>query len=58
VTGKGGVLDVWGDGYRPPYEGLSRKNNQQLTWEMSDHLPLWIELNTDDDGYKLDQLFG
>jgi endonuclease/exonuclease/phosphatase family metal-dependent hydrolase len=58
VTGKGGVMDVWSGSYRPLYEGLSRKNNQQLTWEMSDHLPLWIELNTDDDAYQLDQLFG
>lgn len=58
VTGKGGVLDVWGGSYRPLYEGISRKNNRQLTWEMSDHLPLWIELNTDDDAYELDQLFG
>ena len=58
VTGKGGVLDVWSGSYRPLYEGITRKNNRALTWEMSDHLPLWIELNTDDDAYELDQRIG
>jgi hypothetical protein len=46
---------VWSGSYRSPYEGISRKNNTQLTWEMSDHLSLWIELNTDDDRWKADR---
>jgi endonuclease/exonuclease/phosphatase family metal-dependent hydrolase len=58
VTGRGGVLDVWAGSYRPLYAGISRKTNEQLTWELSDHLPLWIELNTDHDGKLLDQVLG
>jgi hypothetical protein len=55
VTGRGGVLDVYSGSYRPLYRGIATSTDAKLTWEMSDHLPIWIELNTDDDGFQLEQ---
>jgi endonuclease/exonuclease/phosphatase family metal-dependent hydrolase len=55
-TGKGGVLDVFDGGWRPLYKGISTKTEEELTFQMSDHLPLWIEINTDDDAFRLEQI--
>jgi hypothetical protein len=28
----------------------------EFTFQMSDHLPLWVQINTDNDKEKLDQI--
>ncbi len=56
VTGHAGVLDIFDGSFQPLYEGIAKKTDKDLTFEMSDHLPLWIEINTDDDSFKLDQI--
>ena len=58
VTGRAGVLDIFGASFQPLYEGIATKTDAQLTFEVSDHLPLWMEMNTDDDGYRLEQILG
>ena len=50
---KGGVLDFYTGGTAVMFPGLSK---QQYTFQMSDHLPLWVQINTDNDAYQLDQL--
>lgn len=49
----GGVLDFYASDHKPLYPDLTK---QQFTYQMSDHLPLWIQINTDIDGFVLDQL--
>lgn len=56
VTGKAGVLDIFKRSFQPLYEDIADKSDIELTYEMSDHLPLWIEMYTDDDSWKLDQI--
>ena len=29
---------------------------REFTYELSDHLPVWVEINTDNDGEVLDQV--
>ena len=29
---------------------------EKFTYQLSDHLPLWMQLNTDIDGHKLEQI--
>ena len=52
-TDKGGVLDFYKGDHRPLFPDLTK---DQFTYQMSDHLPLWIQINTDIDGAVLDQL--
>jgi len=51
---KGGVLDFF-DGDHTPLapKGMSK---DKWTYELSDHLPLWVQLNTDNDAEQLDQI--
>jgi endonuclease/exonuclease/phosphatase family metal-dependent hydrolase len=50
---KGGVLDYYTGGTATLFPGMSKND---FTYQMSDHLPVWVQINTDDDGFKLDQL--
>ncbi len=50
---KGGVLDFYAGDHKPLFPGLDKK---KFTFQMSDHLPLWIQVNTDIEGRKLDQV--
>ena len=50
---KGGVLDFFTGGTAVMFPGLSK---DKYTYQMSDHLPLWVQINTDNDAYQLDQL--
>ena len=53
---KGGVVDFYksASGIKELYPlGLSK---DAFTFQMSDHLPLWIQVNTDIDDFKLDQI--
>lgn len=49
----GGVLDFYASDHKPLFPDLDK---QAFTYQMSDHLPLWIQINTDIDGVMLDQL--
>jgi len=52
-TDQGGVLDFYLDDIKPLFPGLSK---EEFTYQMSDHLPLWMQINTDIDGQQLDQI--
>ena len=49
----GGVLDFYAGDSEPLFPGMSK---EKFTYQMSDHLPLWIQINTDIDGQLLDQI--
>lgn len=54
-TGAGGVLDFYMGDHKPlfPNTALSKI---KFTYQLSDHLPLWIQINTDNDEIQLDQI--
>ena len=52
-TNAGGVVDFYAGDSKPLFPGLSK---DQFTHQMSDHLPLWIQVNTDIEGHRLDQI--
>ncbi|QRM54890.1 endonuclease/exonuclease/phosphatase family protein [Sinorhizobium sp. BG8] len=49
----GGVLDFYKSDHKPLFPDLTKT---QFTYQLSDHLPLWLQINTDIDGLMLDQL--
>jgi endonuclease/exonuclease/phosphatase family metal-dependent hydrolase len=59
-TGQGGVLDFAANageaGLKELYNGIRGTSSKGLTYELSDHLPLWIHVNTNHDGAVLDQI--
>ena len=50
---KGGVLDFYTGGTA---KLLPKVGKDAFTYELSDHLPLWVQINTDNDGHQLDQI--
>ena len=56
-SNRGGTLDFSGDDVQIrklfPVERLTR---EQFTFQLSDHFPVWIQVNTDIDGQRLDQI--
>lgn len=52
-TGHGGVVDFYAGDHRPLFPDLTK---EEFTYQMSDHLPLWIQVNTDIDMKQLDQV--
>lgn len=54
-TGKAGVLDYYTGGWKKLFPG-TEGTKQEYTYQLSDHLPLWVQLNTWTDDLKLDQL--
>jgi len=54
-TDAGGVVDFYQSNHRTisPYRELSK---HEFTYELSDHLPLWIQIKTDTEAEQLDQL--
>jgi endonuclease/exonuclease/phosphatase family metal-dependent hydrolase len=54
-TGEGGVLDFWCGEHAALYPG-KRMDKREFTYELSDHLPVWVEINTDNDDEVLDQV--
>ncbi|WP_455211908.1 endonuclease/exonuclease/phosphatase family protein [Kaarinaea lacus] len=54
-TDNGGVLDFFKTNHKTiaPYKNLSKV---KFTYELSDHLPLWVQLNIDTEDEVLDQL--
>jgi endonuclease/exonuclease/phosphatase family metal-dependent hydrolase len=50
---KGGILDFYTGGTSVLFPGMSKSD---FTYQMSDHFPLWVQINTDNDGHQLDQI--
>ncbi|MDH5751579.1 MAG: endonuclease/exonuclease/phosphatase family protein [Deltaproteobacteria bacterium] len=52
-----GVLDFYQGDHRPlfPEQDMGK---EEFTFQLSDHLPLWMQLNIWDDDLRLDQLLG
>jgi hypothetical protein len=49
----GGVLDFYANDHKPLFPDLTKS---QFTYQLSDHLPLWMQINTDIDGFQLEQI--
>jgi endonuclease/exonuclease/phosphatase family metal-dependent hydrolase len=49
----GGVLDFYASDHKPLFPDLTK---DQFTYQLSDHLPLWVQISTDIDGALLDQI--
>jgi endonuclease/exonuclease/phosphatase family metal-dependent hydrolase len=56
-TNQGGALDFFIDdkGIEALFPG-SNYTRAKFTYQLSDHLPIWIQIKTDIDGYRLDQI--
>ncbi len=52
-SNEAGVVDFFSGGTEDLFPGLEKS---KFTFQMSDHLPLWMQINTDIDGEKLDQI--
>ena len=50
----GGVVDFYQGDYQKLFPAM--KSKQAFTYQMSDHLPLWMQINTDTDVQQLEQL--
>ena len=58
LAGKAGVLDFYVGNHRMlfPAEKYPKIDKKKFTYQLSDHLPLWVELNLRVDEEKLDQI--
>jgi len=52
-TNQGGILDFFTGGTADLFPGLAK---DAFTFQLSDHLPLWMQINTDIEGEKLDEI--
>jgi hypothetical protein len=52
-TNNAGVLDFFTGGISTLFPGMEK---DAFTYQLSDHLPLWMQIRTDIDGFKLDQI--
>lgn len=52
----GGILDFYTGGWKRLFPGLKLKSKEKYTWELSDHLPLYVQVNTDLEGQQLEQI--
>ena len=52
-TNAGGVLDFYRGDHKPLFPDIEKA---AFTFQLSDHLPLWIQINTEIDGCMLDQI--
>ena len=50
---KGGVLDFYAGSFEPLFPDLEKT---ACTYQLSDHLPLWVQINIDIGGHELDQI--
>lgn len=55
-TNKGGVLDFFGKGWGALYPEAKSQKDAKYTFELSDHLPLWMLVNIATDSEQLDEL--
>jgi len=56
LTDQGGVLDFIGKGWGPLYPEAKNAFDQDFTYQLSDHLPLWLLVDTDTDSEQLDEI--
>jgi len=54
-TGNAGVLDYYTGGWAKLFPG-NKTTPMKYTFQLSDHLPIWVQLNTWKDDVELDQL--
>jgi len=47
------ALDFYAGNHKPLFKDLTKA---EFTYQLSDHLPLWVQINTDTDDQKLEQL--
>jgi endonuclease/exonuclease/phosphatase family metal-dependent hydrolase len=52
-TNEAGVVDFFSGGTKDLFADLDKTG---FTYQLSDHLPLWMQINTDIEGEKLDQI--
>lgn len=52
-TGHGGALDFYDDDIGPLFPGMGKR---EFTFELSDHLPLWMQVRTDVGSQLLDEV--
>ena len=52
---QGGVLDFYQGNHSKLFPGATL-TKEEFTYQVSDHLPLWLLVNTDDDALRLDQI--
>lgn len=55
-TNAGDVLDFYTGGITPLFPSMTDKDKLTFTFELSDHLPLWVQIDTDIDGFVLNQI--
>jgi hypothetical protein len=55
-TDKGGCLDFIEDGWGKLYPEANSPFDEDYTYQMSDHLPLWVMIDTDNDKEQLEQV--
>jgi endonuclease/exonuclease/phosphatase family metal-dependent hydrolase len=55
-TGKGGVVDFYAGDHQALFKGMNRLSLYQFTCQLSDHLPLWINIDIDTSDEELDQI--
>jgi endonuclease/exonuclease/phosphatase family metal-dependent hydrolase len=55
-TNAGGVLDFYLDAAHIKELFPAGLTKEKFTFQLSDHLPLWLQINTDIDGFKLDEI--
>jgi len=53
---KGGVLDFHAGDWKKLFPGKPVSSDDKYTYQLSDHFPLWVQLNTNIEGFKLDQI--
>lgn len=54
-TEDAGALDFYAGDHKALYPGV-KMDKRQFTFELSDHLPLWIRVETEIDGFGLEQI--
>ncbi|MBI3129700.1 MAG: endonuclease/exonuclease/phosphatase family protein [Candidatus Tectomicrobia bacterium] len=54
-TNHAGVLDFYAGGHGPLFPGV-QMTKAEFTYQLSDHLPLWMQLDVDVEGERLDQI--
>jgi endonuclease/exonuclease/phosphatase family metal-dependent hydrolase len=50
---EGGTIDFFTGGTEALFPGISK---EAFTHQLSDHLPLWVQIDTDNDAFQLDQI--
>jgi len=55
-SNRGGILDFYTGGWKSLFPGLKLPGKKDYTWELSDHLPLYVQVNTDIEDQQLEQI--